>query len=63
MRKTVYRSQPVEIIRECAYCDRECEYEGTAYAEWGLIDLWRCPVHGNFEEVDAPMHARGDQIR
>ena len=61
MKKYVYTS--VLDTRECAYCDRQCEYDGAAYCKWGKIDIWYCPEHGKFEEVESPMKWRGDQIR
>ena len=58
-----YEYVPVEVIRECAYCDYHCDYESTAYCRWGQVEIWRCPKHGKFEVISGPMSKRGDQIR
>lgn len=58
MRKAV-----AEVIRECAYCARECDYEGVGYCKWGQVDLWRCPMHGIFQEMSEPLRLAGQQIR
>lgn len=58
-----YDYSPVEIMRECAYCDYECDYLGAWIVKWGMADRWNCPTHGDFWEMTDPMRHRGDQLR
>jgi hypothetical protein len=57
-----YTYVQVEEVRECAYCDYKCDYQGVAYCKWGQIEIWSCPKHGKFEVVEWRKQ-RGCQIR